>query len=83
MNFAHLRSVAVVLLVNLFNACFKEPTLDKIGRVLFARRVIEAPLRAQSAPAEKAPQYQNFEIFLKTTGGGVYMHLYWCAYMLQ
>ena len=54
------------LLVNLFNACFNEPTPGKIGQVLFTRRVIKAPLITQAAPAESQPKYQNFQIFLKT-----------------
>ena len=54
------------LLFNLFNACFKEPTLAKIGRVLFTRRAVKAPLRAQAAPAESQPQYQIFRNFPKT-----------------
>ena len=40
------------LLLNLFNACFKEPTPAKIGRVLFTRQALKAPLRAQATPAE-------------------------------
>ena len=51
------------LLVNLFNACFNEPTPTKIGRVLFARRVLKAPLRAKAAPADCEPQYQIFSIY--------------------
>ena len=43
-----------------------EPTLDKIGRVLFTRRVLKAPLRAQAAPADSQPQYPNFPILPKT-----------------
>ena len=54
-------------LSNLFTACLKEPTPAKIGQVLFTRRVLKAPLRAQAAPADSQPQYQNFPIFPKTT----------------
>ena len=55
------------LLLNLFNACFKEPSPAKIGRVSFTRRALKAPLRAQAAPADSQPHYQNFPIFPKTT----------------
>ena len=54
------------LLFNLFNACFKEPTPAKIGQELFTPGALKAPLRAQAAPAEKEPQYPNFQISLKT-----------------
>ena len=55
------------LLFNLFNACFKEPTPAKIGRVLLTQRALKLPLSAQAAPADQEPQYPKFEISPKTT----------------
>ena len=52
---------------NLVNACFKEPTPDKIGRVLFAWRALKVPLRAQPQSADWEPQYLNFIICPKTS----------------
>ena len=50
----------------MFKACFKEPTPANLGRVLFTRRAVKAPLRAQAAPAESQPQYQTFHNLPKT-----------------